>query len=139
MGDEEGTVGVGCDSAKDVQQAVAKAVRDARRNLVRVPLTGKALTFPHRFDGYFGAAKVMLRPASEGTGVIAGGAVRVVLELAGVKNAFGKQLGTDNPLNNARATIEGLKSMRTFEQVAAMRGLPVEELLPARKAQPVAA
>lgn len=121
---------MGCDSAKDVQQAVKKAVVNAKRNLITVPLT-KNNTFPHRFDGYFGAAKVMLRPASEGTGVIAGGAVRVVLELAGVKNAFGKQLGTDNPLNNARATLEGLKNMRTFQQVADMRGLPVEHLLPA--------
>lgn len=74
----------------------------------------------------------MLRPAAEGTGVIAGGAVRVVLELAGVKNAFGKQLGTGNPLNNARATIEGLRNMRTFEQVARERGVPLESLLPPR-------
>lgn len=129
VGDEAGTVGVGCDSAKDVQQAVRKAAVDARRNLVTVPLS-KSDSFPHRFDGIFGAAKVMLRPAAEGTGVIAGGAVRVVLELAGVKNAFGKQLGSDNPLNNARATVQGLRSMRTFQEVAAMRGLPLEELLP---------
>lgn len=131
VGDENGTVGVGCASAKEVLQAVRKAVADAKRNMVTVPLN-KASSFPHRFDGIFGAAKVMLRPASEGTGVIAGGAVRVVLELAGVKNAFGKQLGTDNPLNNARAAIEGLKNMRTFETVARQRGLPVEALLPAK-------
>jgi small subunit ribosomal protein S5 len=74
----------------------------------------------------------MLRPASEGTGVIAGGAVRVVLELAGVKNAFGKQLGSPNPLNNARATVEGLRNMRTFEQVAQIRGIPLEQLLPSK-------
>jgi small subunit ribosomal protein S5 len=131
VGDENGTVGVGCDSAKEVVQAVRKAVVDAKRKLVTVPLT-KTNSFPHRFDGRFGSAKVMLRPASEGTGVIAGGAVRVVLELAGVKNAFGKQLGSDNPLNNARATVEGLKNMRTFEMVAAIRGLPVEDILPVR-------
>lgn len=130
VGDDNGTVGVGCASAKEVVQAVKKAVIDARRSTVTVPLN-KASSFPHRFDGVFGAARVMLRPASEGTGVIAGGAVRVVLELAGVKNAFGKQLGTDNALNNARATIEGLRNMRTFEMVAAQRGVPLEHLLPA--------
>lgn len=129
VGDENGSVGVGCASAKEVVQAVRKAAVDAKRNIIAVPLT-KSLSFPHRFEGVFGAARVMLRPASEGTGVIAGGAVRVVLELAGVKNAFGKQLGSDNPLNNARATIEGLRSMRTLEQVAAQRGIPLEELLP---------
>lgn len=105
-----------------------KAVADAKRNLVTVPLN-KNNSFPHRIDGIFGAAKVMLRPAAEGTGVIAGGAVRVVLELAGVKNAFGKQLGTANPLNNARATLEGIKQMRTFQQVSEERGIPVSELM----------
>jgi small subunit ribosomal protein S5 len=129
IGNENGMVGVGCDSAKEVLQAVRKAVADAKRNLVSIPLTKNA-SFPHRFDGIFGSAKVMLRPAAEGTGVIAGGAVRVVLELAGVKNGFGKQLGSANPLNNAKATVEGLKSMRTFEQVAAERGVPIEKLLP---------
>ena len=107
-----------------------KSVVDAKRNLIKIPLS-RTKSFPHKFDGIFGAAKVMLRPAAEGTGVIAGGAVRVVLELAGVKNAFGKQLGSSNPLNNARATMEGLSSMRTFQQVAAERGLPLEYLLPA--------
>lgn len=129
VGNENGSVGVGCDSAKEVLQAVRKAATNARRNMVTIPLTKNA-SFPHRFDGIFGSAKVMLRPAAEGTGVIAGGAVRVVLELAGVKNGFGKQLGSANPLNNAKATVEGLKSMRTFEQVAAERGIPVENLLP---------
>ncbi|KAL4857752.1 30S ribosomal protein S5 [Chlorella vulgaris] len=128
VGDEAGTVGVGCASASEVMGAVAKAKVDAKRNLVSVPLN-KNSSFPHKVDGIFGAAKVMLRPASDGTGVIAGGAVRVVLELAGVKNGFGKQLGTANPLNNARATLEGIKSMRTFQQVANMRGLPVADLM----------
>ncbi|KAL4448487.1 hypothetical protein ABPG75_005706 [Micractinium tetrahymenae] len=128
VGDEAGTVGVGCASAGEVIQAVKKAVADAKRNLVTVPLN-KNSSFPHRIDGHFGAAKVMLRPAAEGTGVIAGGAVRVVLELAGVKNAFGKQLGTSNPLNNARAALEGIKSMRTFQQVADERGLPMADLM----------
>jgi small subunit ribosomal protein S5 len=130
VGNENGTVGVGCASAKEVVTAVQKAAVDAKRNLVTVPLS-KSSSFPHRFDGVFGAARVMLRPAAEGTGVIAGGAVRTVLELAGVKNGFGKQLGSDNPLNNAKATVEGLKNMRTFKDVAAQRGVPLEYLLPA--------
>ena len=109
-------------------QAVAKAVVRAKAELVRVPITN-ASTFPHRMDGYFGAAKVMLRPASEGTGVIAGGAVRVVLELAGIKNGFGKQLGSPNPLNNARAACVGLSQMRTLKQVAAQRDMTIEELM----------
>jgi small subunit ribosomal protein S5 len=129
VGDENGRVGVGCAAAKEVIQAVQKAVTDAKRSLIKVPLTGAASTFPHRIDGYFGAAKVMLRPASEGTGVIAGGAVRTVLELAGVKNAFGKQLGTANPLNNARATLQGLSEMRTIQDVAKQRDMTIEEVL----------
>eukprot|EP00890_Picochlorum_soloecismus_P005713 jgi/Picsp_1/6142/NSC_03496-R1_30s ribosomal protein s5 len=130
VGNENGTVGVGCASAKEVVTAVQKAAVDAKRNLVTVPLS-KSSSFPHRFDGVFGAARVMLRPAAEGTGVIAGGAVRTVLELAGVKNGFGKQLGSDNPLNNAKATVEGLRNMRTFRDVAEQRGVPLEYLLPA--------
>mmetsp|Transcript_7627 Transcript_7627/g.20808 ORF Transcript_7627/g.20808 Transcript_7627/m.20808 type:complete len:230 (-) Transcript_7627:91-780(-) len=129
VGNENGTVGVGCASAKEVVMAVQKAAVDAKRNLVTVPLS-KSSSFPHRFDGVFGAARVMLRPAAEGTGVIAGGAVRSVLELAGVKNGFGKQLGSDNALNNAKATVEGLKAMRTFKDVARERGLPLEHFLP---------
>jgi small subunit ribosomal protein S5 len=121
-------VGVGTAASKEVVDAVQKAVIDAKKDMIRVPLT-RGATFPHRADGVFGAARVMLRPASEGTGVIAGGAVRVVLELAGVKNAFGKQLGSSNPLNNARATVAGLKLQRTPEQVAAIRGLTVAEIL----------
>lgn len=128
VGNERGKVGVGCAAAKEVVTAVQKAAIDAKRNLVTVPLT-KNYTFPHRMDGIFGAAKVMLRPASEGTGVIAGGAVRVVLELAGVKNAFGKELGSPNPLNNARATLEGLKSMKTYSQVARDRNVSVAYLM----------
>ncbi len=128
VGNERGQVGVGCASAKEVVQAVAKAVVRAKTELVTVPLT-KSSTFPHRIDGYFGAAKVMLRPASEGTGVIAGGAVRVVLELAGIKNGFGKQLGSPNPLNNARAALVGLSEMRTFKEVAAQRDMTIEEFM----------
>ncbi|CAL5223495.1 g6021 [Coccomyxa viridis] len=128
IGDEKGRVGVGTATAKEVVDAVQKGVADAKKHLITVPLT-RSFSFPHKFDGIFGAAKVMLRPASEGTGVIAGGAVRVVLELAGIKNAFGKQLGSGNPLNNARATIEGLRAQRTVQQVAEERGLTVAELM----------
>ena len=121
-------VGVGTATSKEVVDAVQKAVIAAKKEMVTVPLT-RGATFPHRVDGIFGAAHVMLRPASEGTGVIAGGAVRVVLELAGVKNAFGKQLGSGNPLNNARAAVEGLKLQRTVEMVAKERGLTVAQML----------
>ena len=119
---------MGCASAKEVIDAVAKAVLDAKKHFVSVPLT-RSFSFPHRIDGIAGAAKVMLRPASEGTGVIAGGSVRVVLELAGIKNAFGKQLGSGNPLNNARATVDGLRRQRTMQMVADERGLTMEELI----------
>lgn len=128
VGNERGQVGVGCASAKEVVLAVSKAVLAAKNGLVTVPLT-RNFTFPHRIDGYFGAAKVMLRPASEGTGVIAGGAVRVVLELAGIKNGFGKQLGSPNPLNNARAALVGLSEMRTLQQVAHQRDMTIEEIM----------
>lgn len=105
-----------------------KAVVDAKNHTVTVPLTTNS-SIPHRIEGRSGAAKVMLRPAADGTGVIAGGAVRVVLELAGVKNIFGKQLGSPNPLNNARATIDGLENLRTLKQVAQERGVAVADLM----------
>uniref|UniRef100_A0A061R1K2 Small ribosomal subunit protein uS5c n=1 Tax=Tetraselmis sp. GSL018 TaxID=582737 RepID=A0A061R1K2_9CHLO len=128
VGDRKGTVGVGCASAKEVVTAVQKAAIVARRDVVKVPIN-RSESFPHRIVGRHGAAKVMLRPAAEGSGVIAGGATRVVLELAGVRNGFGKQLGTENPLNNARATIQGLSSVKTWKQVADARGLSVSYLL----------
>ncbi|KAF7043015.1 hypothetical protein CFC21_052479 [Triticum aestivum] len=106
---------------------VTKAGMNGRRNLVTVPLT-KYCTFPHRAEANYGAAKVMLRPACPGSGVTAGGAVRVVLEMAGVENALGKQLRSKNPLNNARATVKATQMMRQFSDVAAERGLPMEEL-----------
>eukprot|EP00897_Mesotaenium_endlicherianum_P006593 jgi/Mesen1/5962/ME000301S05086 len=127
IGDKKGKVGVGVGKAKEVSFAVQKAVTDAKRHMITVPMT-KYLTFPHRADGRYGAAKVMLRPAASGTGVIAGGSVRVVLELAGVENALGKEIGSGNPLNNARAVLEAISSMRQFKEVAAMRGMPMEEL-----------
>lgn len=132
VGDEKGQVGVGVAGAKEVVNAVQTAVKDAKKHLVKVPLT-RNFSFPHRIDGIAGAAKVMLRPASDGTGVIAGGSVRVVLEMAGIKNAFGKQLGSPNPLNNARATVDGLANMRTIDMVAQERDLTVSELLGYRK------
>jgi len=128
VGDGEGSVGVGCSKAKEVMDAVRKAGIEARKAQVKVMLSTKAKTLTHRTQQSAGGATVMLRPAAEGTGVIAGGAVRVVLELAGVKNCFGKQLGSNNQLNNARATINGLKSVRSFKDVADMRGKTVEEL-----------
>lgn len=127
-GNGQGEVGVGCASAKEIAQAVQRAVLLAKRESVFFPLN-KAYSLPHQIDGYWGAAKVMLRPAADGAGVIAGGAVRVVLELAGVRNCFGKQLGSANQLNNARATIEGLRNLRTFKMVSKQRGVSVAELM----------
>ncbi|KAA8519770.1 hypothetical protein F0562_014026 [Nyssa sinensis] len=127
VGDKQGQVGVGVGKAKEVIAAVQKSATNARRNVIRVPMT-KYLTFPHRSDGDYGAAKVMLRPASPGTGVIAGGAVRIVLEMAGVENALGKQLGSNNALNNARATVVAVQKMKQFSEVAQERGIPMEEL-----------
>ncbi|KAK7319702.1 hypothetical protein RJT34_04427 [Clitoria ternatea] len=127
VGDKKGQVGVGVGKAKEVIAAVQKSAINARRNIVKVPMT-KYSTFPHRSDADYGAAKVMLRPASPGTGVIAGGSVRIVLEMAGVENALGKQLGSNNALNNARATIIAVQKMRQFREVAEQRGIPMEEL-----------
>ncbi|XP_012091626.1 30S ribosomal protein S5, chloroplastic [Jatropha curcas] len=127
VGDKKGQVGVGVGKAKEVIAAVQKSAINARRNIITVPMT-KYSTFPHRSDGDYGAAKVMLRPASPGTGVIAGGAVRIVLEMAGVENALGKQLRSKNALNNARATIVAVQKMRQFRDVARERGIPMEEL-----------
>eukprot|EP00208_Stichococcus_sp_RCC1054_P006270 CAMPEP_0206140806 /NCGR_PEP_ID=MMETSP1473-20131121/10696_1 /ASSEMBLY_ACC=CAM_ASM_001109 /TAXON_ID=1461547 /ORGANISM="Stichococcus sp, Strain RCC1054" /LENGTH=266 /DNA_ID=CAMNT_0053535095 /DNA_START=44 /DNA_END=844 /DNA_ORIENTATION=+ len=139
VGNKNGKVGVGCASAKEIAVAVQRAAKLAKRESVDFPLS-KAFSLPHRIDGYWGAAKVMLRPAAEGAGVIAGGSVRIVLELAGVRNCFGKQLGTNNPLNNARAAIEGLRALRTFQMVAKERGIPVQELMGMdRKTEPSAA
>lgn len=127
VGDKNGQVGVGVGKAKEVSDAVQKGAVDARRNIITMPLT-KYMTFPHRSDGKYGAALVMLRPASPGTGVIAGASVRIVLEMAGVENALGKQLGSNNALNNARATIVAVLKMRQFSEVAEERGIPMEEM-----------
>eukprot|EP00850_Spirogloea_muscicola_P002102 SM000008S22191 [mRNA] locus=s8:345422:346357:- [translate_table: standard] len=127
VGDRKGRVGVGVGKAKEVISAVQKSATDARRHMVTVPMT-KYLTFPHRALGQFGAAQVMLRPAATGTGVIAGGSVRIVLELAGVENALGKELGSGNPLNNARAVLQAVSEMKQFRDVARDRNIPMEEL-----------
>ncbi|MFM6190020.1 MAG: 30S ribosomal protein S5 [Planktothrix sp.] len=127
VGNEHGQVGVGVGKAADVIGAVRKGVADGRKNVVEVPLT-KSNSIPHPVNGAGGGAQVMMRPAAPGTGVIAGGAVRTVLELAGVRNILAKQLGSSNPLNNARATIDALESLRTFSDVAKERGIPIEHL-----------
>ncbi|XVF40469.1 hypothetical protein PTKIN_Ptkin01aG0116000 [Pterospermum kingtungense] len=127
VGDKQGQIGVGVGKAKEVIAAVQKSAVNARRNIITIPMT-KYLTFPHRSEGAYGAAKVMLRPAAPGTGVIAGGAVRIVLEMAGVENALGKQLGSKNALNNARATVVAVQKMKQFREVAQERGIPMEEL-----------
>lgn len=127
VGNERGQVGVGVGKASDVIGAVRKGVADGKKHLVDVPLT-KANSIPHPATGVGGGAKVLMRPAAPGTGVIAGGAVRTVLELAGVKNVLAKQLGSSNPLNNARATVDALATLRTFAEVAEERGVSVEKL-----------
>lgn len=116
VGDENGQVGVGVAKADDVVNAFKKAKADGRKNLIKLPIT-KSLSIPHRVAGNFGACKIIMRPSIEGSGVIAGGAVRIVLEVAGVKNIIAKQLGSNNLLNNARASIVALSNLTTKSQV----------------------
>ena len=127
VGNEKGQVGVGVGKAGDVIGAVKKGVADGKKHLVDVPLT-RSYSIPHPSSGIGGAAKVFMRPAAPGSGVIAGGAVRTVLELAGVRNVLAKQLGSNNPLNNARAAADALSALRTFADVAEERDIPVEQL-----------
>jgi len=136
IGDEVDRVGVGYGKAREVPLAITKAVDDAKKNLFTVPKHGQTIT--HGVIGRFDAARVLLRPASEGTGVIAGGGVRAVLELAGIRDILAKSLGTTNPINMAKATVDGLKQLRRPEDVARIRGLTVAQVLPvpARKAEP---
>jgi len=122
IGDENGQVGVGVGKAEDVVNAFKKAKTDGRKNLITIPIT-KSLSIPHRVIGDQGACKIIMRPSIEGSGVIAGGAVRTVLEVAGIKNVIAKQLGSDNLLNNARAAIVGLQSLTTKSQVLEKRDL----------------
>lgn len=122
VGDENGQVGVGVAKADDVVNAFKKAKTDGRKNLIKLPIT-KSLSIPHRVIGTFGACKVIMRPSIEGSGVIAGGAVRIVLEVAGIKNVIAKQLGSDSLLNNARAAVCALDNLTTKSQVTKKRDL----------------
>ena len=127
VGDGNGHVGVGNGKAAEVPDAIKKAIGEAKKNLIEVPIVNT--TVPHEFIGKFGSANVLLKPAAVGTGLIAGGSVRPVLELAGYQNIRTKVIGTNNPRNVVYASMEGLKSMQTVEQVAAKRGKKVSEIL----------
>lgn len=126
IGDMKGTIGVGQGKAAEVPDAIRKAIEDAKKNMVTISLKGSSI--PHEVIGEFGAGRVLLKPAAPGTGVIAGGAVRAVVEVAGIKDIRTKCLRSRNPQNVVNATVEGLKSLRTAEQVAAVRGKTAEEL-----------
>ena len=127
VGDENDVVGIGYGKAREVPLAIQKAVENARKDLIRVPKYGQ--TLPNRIIGRFGAGHVVLRPASEGTGVIAGGGVRAVLELGGIRDVLTKSIGTNNPINQVKATMEGLRGLRKPEDVAELRGLTIREVL----------
>ena len=127
IGDRKGHVGFGTGKANEVPDAIKKAVESAKKNMITVSTVNT--TIPHEVTGVYGAGRVVLRPASAGTGVVAGGPVRAVIELAGISDILSKSLGSATPINVVRATVEGLKSLETAEQVAARRGITVEELL----------
>lgn len=127
VGDSNGHVGIGSGKAMEVPDAIKKAVEDAKKNLIVVPRVGT--TVPHEVVGHFGAGNILIMPAKEGTGVLAGGPVRAVLELAGVMDVRAKSTGSNNPRNMVNATIAGLKSLKTAESIARLRGKKVEELL----------
>ena len=127
VGDENGHVGVGLGKAAEIPEAVRKGIEDAKRHLVEVPLVGT--TIPHAVEGKFGKGHVRMLPAEEGTGVIAGGPARAVLEMVGIKDIRTKSFGSNNPANCVKATIDGLSQLRTAEQIAKLRGKTVEEIL----------
>jgi len=126
VGDGKGTIGQGLGKARDVQEAITKAIEDAKKNLVKVPVIKG--TIPHEQKGKFGAGRILIKPASDGTGVIAGGAMRAVLEMAGVHNVLGKSMGSSNPHNVVKATIDALTKMRAPGMVARQRGVTMEKL-----------
>ncbi len=127
VGDGNGRVGAGMGKAREVPEAIRKGVENAKRNMITVPLVGT--TIPHEVHFKWGAAKILMKPAAPGTGVISGGAMRAVIELSGIKDILTKSLGTNNPINTVRATMEALKSMRTAQEIAELRGKTVEELV----------
>ncbi|MFY9279099.1 MAG: 30S ribosomal protein S5 [Caldicoprobacterales bacterium] len=127
VGDDNGHVGVGTGKATEIPDAIRKGIEDAKKNLIKGPLVNT--TIPHEVIGHFGSGKVLMMPAKEGTGVIAGGPVRAVLELAGIRDILTKSLGSSNPRNMVNATIEGLSRLKTVEEVARLRGKSAEEIL----------
>jgi small subunit ribosomal protein S5 len=127
VGDENGHVGVGMGKSVEIPEAIRKGIEDAKKNLVEVSTVNS--TVPHIIEGKYGKGRILIMPATEGTGVIAGGPVRTVLELAGIKDVRAKSLGSNNPRNMVNATIEGLANLRTVEQIAKLRGKTVEEIL----------
>ncbi len=133
VGDRNGHVGVGMGKSAEVPNAIKKAIEDAKKNMFTVPLTAEK-TLPHEIYGEFGAGRVFIKPATAGTGVIAGGAARAVMELAGVTDVFAKSLGTDNAVNVVKATAEGLKNMESPEQVAARRNVSVAQIFGTKEA-----
>jgi small subunit ribosomal protein S5 len=126
IGDKKGRVGFGTGKANEVPDAIKKAIKDAKKQLVKVSLVGT--TVPHEVIGHFGAGKVLIKPARKGTGVIAGGPARAVIELAGLADVYTKSLGSNTPINMIRATLDGLSNLRTIHQIAKLRGKTVEEL-----------
>lgn len=127
VGDENGHVGVGSGKAMEIPDAIRKGIEDAKKNMIQVPILGTSI--PHQVKGHFGAGKVLIMPAVEGTGIIAGGPVRAVLELAGLKDVRAKSLGSNNSRNMVNATMEGLRQLKRAEDVARLRGKSVEEIM----------